>query len=165
MSEKMLETNTLLKDTRAEPTYGAEKPQTKMAVFRELLRDPAAYDKIDKAWRLLMMLLFVENGCVMGTYETIAKRLGDVSASSVKAWASSLKDNGIIDRCPEGKQVRLQLLGDYMAVAKAPDTITVETVEKEDSRAAGMRMLTDGVKTLGCSLVITVQGGVLDGRE
>lgn len=132
---------------------------TKSQLLAELMGKPETYDQIDSAWRLVMWLMLVEDGVVVMSYDEIAERLGSISKSTVKKWADGLVEKRVMERQQKGTRVELKLTGDFMRIAKAPDSARVESTMPgaESPALLSLKKIAEGAEELGGHIVITVQ--------
>ena len=133
---------------------------SKAELLADLMRKPETYDKFDSAWRLVMWLMMVQEGIAINSYENIATNLGNISKSTVRKWADTLVNNGVIERTQKGNQVELKLLGEFMTCATAPSEIhaSSQILPPVPKEMLSLKKIFDGTEELGGNFSIRIDG-------
>lgn len=82
-------------------------------------------ESIGAAWRLYFRLVLNENGTMTTTRSQLGSILG-TKETTVRNWIDDLKNKNIITAETTGKQIRITLTKEHMAIAKAPEVV-IET--------------------------------------
>ena len=140
---------------------------SKADLLADLMKRPETYDKFESAWRLVMWLMVAEKGIAINSYENIAVCLGTTNKSTVRKWADTLVNNGVIERNQKGNQVELRLLGEYMTCATAPSEIHVSSqiLPPIPQGMLSLKKIFDGTEELGGNFSIRIDGIKMGGRK
>lgn len=103
---------------------------SKSDLLTTMMRDNRTLEQIGSAWTLYLRLALIEGGKMTGTYDEFGQALA-TSGKTIRNWVKNLEASGIVQSVSKGHRVSIELLGEHMAIAQAPNSIRpVEAVDK-----------------------------------
>lgn len=95
---------------------------SKADLLARMMRDNRTLEQIGSAWTLYLRLALIEGGTMTGTYDEFGLVMA-TSGKTIRNWVKNLEASGIVKSVSKGHRVSIELLGDHMAIAQAPNAI------------------------------------------
>ena len=96
---------------------------SKADLLAKMMSDNKTLEQIGSAWTLYLRLALIEGGKMTGTYDEFGQALV-ISGKTIRNWVKNLEASGIVQSVSKGHRVSIELLGDHMAIAQAPNAIS-----------------------------------------
>jgi len=113
---------------------------SKADLLARMMSDNKTLEQIGSAWTLYLRLALIEGGRMTGTYDDLGQVMA-TSGKTIRNWVKSLEASGIVQSESKGHRVSIELLGDHMAIAQAPNSIRQAEVEVKATEAKPMTPL------------------------
>ena len=156
--------NTNIQNSEVDEIGDAENTQisqdiSKADLLARMMRDNKTLEQIGSAWTLYLRLALIEGGTMTGTYDEFGQALA-TSGKTIRNWVKNLEASGIVKLVSKGHRVSIELLGDHMSIAQAPNAI--RQVESEVKAPEVKPMSPMEIKALKFVHMATETGATLE---